>query len=559
MRTMKHMSGAEALMEVFGKEGVEYIFGIQGATEVYFMDALENTPGIKYILGLHEVVSAGMAEGYSRASGKVGVLNLHTNSGLAAATPMLGNACIGGVPLVITAGQQDTRLISQEPALTGDLVRIAGPFTKWATEITHTEDIPMIMHRAFKVAKQAPSGPVFVSLPQNILNQSADFEYEKGAELSAGTHPAPESIAAAAELLAVSDNPILIIEEGITRNNALDEIVLLAETIGARVYQHWMADVNFPVRHPLYMGDIDLTSPETRDLLGSADIVIVVGAMLFAQPVPLPKPLLPPATRVIQIDDNPWQIAKNFPIACGIEGNIRIALGQLITALKKKLYGRKMEEIHKRREEISSATTQKRKYFLEACEKNANEIPITPARLMMEIEKALPPDVIVIDDCWTSSERLRSILNLKNPGSYQRSRQGGSIGYGLPGALGAKLGSPPETPVVAVVGDGSAMWSIQSLWTAAHYNIPVTFIVLANSSYQQVRKMKHLVLGAAAAGRYIGTELTNPVIDFCALAKAMGVGAKRVEKPEDLNRILIDAFTMGKPNLVEVVVQRDIV
>lgn len=553
---MKHMSGVEALMEVFTKEGVEYIFGIHGATEVYFMDALEKTVGIKYILGLHEVVSAGMAEGYSRASGKVGVLNLHTNSGLAAAMPMLGNACIGGVPLVITAGQQDTRLIPQEPALTGDLVRMARPFTKWATEITHSEDVPMIMHRAFKVAKQAPSGPVFVSLPQNILYQSADFEYEKGAELSPGTCPDPESINTAAELLSTAARPVLFVEEGITKNGALEEIVDFAETIGAPVYQHWMADVNFPVRHPLYMGDLDLASLDTRELLGKADIMIVVGAMFFAQPVPLSKALLPPSTKVIQIDDNPWQIAKNFPVACGIEGNIKTALAQLTTALKKKLTRLDLEDIRKRREGISVAVTQKRTAFMKACETHANDIPIAPTRLMMELENTLPPGTRIVDDCWSSSAYLRNILSLSEPDSYQRSRQGGSIGYGLPGALGVKLGSPPDTPVVAVVGDGSAMWSIQSLWTAAHYDIPVTFIVLANSSYQQVRKMKHLLMGEAAAGKYMGTELTNPTNDFCKLAEGMGVRARRAERPEELNQILTDAFSTNRPNLVEVAVQR---
>lgn len=173
---MSMMTGKKALMELLRSEGVEYVFGIPGATEVLFMDGLEDCPEIEYILGLHEVVASGMAEGYARASGKVGVVNLHTGPGVAAAMPMLYNAHLGGVPLLVTAGQQDTRLLMQEPALTGDLVGMASQFTKWSTEVLYAADIPLVIRRAFKIATHPPTGPVFVSLPQDVLEQDVDFE-----------------------------------------------------------------------------------------------------------------------------------------------------------------------------------------------------------------------------------------------------------------------------------------------------------------------------------------------------------------------------------------------
>ena len=443
---MKQMTGAEALMEVYLKEGVEYVFGIHGATEVYFMDALENTPQIKYMLGLHEVVCAGMGEGYARASGKVGVLNLHTNTGLAAALPLLGNAHTGGVPLVVTVGQQDTRLMAQEPALTGDLIRIAGPFCKWATEITHPEDIPMIMHRAFKVAKQTPSGPVVVSLPLNVMSAVADFEYEKGADLFTGLCPDPAAIDAAVAILSSASSPVLFVEEGITRSDALKEIVDLAETCGAPVYQHWMADVNFPVHHPLYMGDLDLYSPKTRDLFQAADVLIVVGASFFALPTHLPKAMVPPSTKVIQIDDNPWQLAKNFPVACGIEGNIKVSLKALTLALKKNLSGKAMEAIAQRSAETAAVTLKKREALLADCLKEKDAVPISPSRLMTEIRDTLPPGSRIVDDCWTSSGLLRHILDLKEPLAYQRPRQGGASDTAFPEPWGPNWDLPQRRP-----------------------------------------------------------------------------------------------------------------
>ena len=178
---MTVMTGAKTVMEIFRREGVENIFGLPGSTELKFMDVLQDTPDIKYILCLHENIAVSMAEGYSRTSGKVGVVNLHTCAGLSSSLAMLLNAHLGGVPILVTAGQQDTRLLLQEPDMTGDLVGMASQFTKWSTEISYAADIPIAIRRAFKVAMQPPTGPVYVVLPMDVLSKSFDFEYEASA------------------------------------------------------------------------------------------------------------------------------------------------------------------------------------------------------------------------------------------------------------------------------------------------------------------------------------------------------------------------------------------
>ncbi len=552
---MSMMTGRKALMELLRSEGVEYVFGIPGATEVLFMDGLEDCPEIKYILGLHEVVVSGMAEGYARTSGKVGVVNLHTGPGVAAAMPMLYNAHLGGVPLLVTAGQQDTRLLMQEPALTGDLVGMAGQFTKWSTEVLYAADIPLAIRRAFKIATHPPTGPVFVSLPQDVLEQDVDFESIPRAPSFTQLRPDQEAINRAVELLAKARTPAIIVESGVAKNDALSEVVKLAELIGACVYQPWMADVNFPVSHPQYLEDLDIGSLHAREILQSVDVLVAIGVPLFSQPFHLPEPLLTTNTKVIQIDNDPWEIAKNFPVAAGIQGDIKVSLAELTGVLQKSMSARAHEAAEIRAKSIAREKKRMTEAFLEKARQERDSVPISVSRLMQELKDALKPDTLVVDDCWSASRTLRRTMDFTEPKSFQRSRGGGSIGWGMSGPLGVKLACP-DRPVVAVVGDGSAMWSIQSLWTAARYDIPVTYVICANARYCQVKIMQKLILGEKAKGRDLGMDLAEPRIDFCQLAQAMGVRGQKVERPEELKEALKLALESGKPGLVEVYIEK---
>jgi benzoylformate decarboxylase len=550
---MSTVTGKEALMQILRREGVEYVFGIPGATEVQFVDAMEDRPELRYILCLHELAAVGMAEGYARTSGKVGFLNLHTGTGLAAGMPMLSNAYWGGVSLVVTVGQQDSRLLAEEPAMSDNLVKIAAPFTKWATEVIRPEDIPTVMRRAFKIATHPPTGPVMVSLPGDVLADSLDFDYPPSGHSYTRLHPDDRSIEAAVELLSAARNPAIIVEDGVTKCEALDEVVHFAEQIGARVYQPWMSDVNFPVHHPQYIGDMDPNSLSTRDILEKVDVLVVVGAMFFQQAIHLSRPLVPPTTKVIQIDNNPWQIAKNFPIACGVEGDIKVALADLSAALEGVLTSTARAATAERVHAIAA----EKQAMMEAFEKKAlaerDNTPISGTRLMAEIRDAIKPDTRIVDDCWSYSAILRRTIPFAELRSYMRARGGGSIGGGLPTAIGAKLGSP-DRPVVCVSGDGSAMWSIQSLWNASRYDIPVTFIIISNACYRQVRIMKTRIMGEEVKGRNLGTCISPPEIDFCKIAEGLGLTAQRVVEPDELRPALKNALDAASATLIDVAV-----
>lgn len=552
---MVQTAGKDALMEIMVREGVEYVFGIPGATEILFMDALEKVPRIKYILGLHEVVCCGMAEGYARASGRPGFLNLHTGPGLAAALPLLYNAHAGGVPLVITVGQNHTRLLQYDPHLSGDIVGMGKLYTKWSTEIYHAEDIPAVMQRAFKMAMQPPTGPVLISIPQNVLTGDFDFEYKPSTVVFPRLRPDMAALDQAVSILKKARQPVIFVESGVTRCEAMDETVRFAELTGAQVYQGWMSDVNFPVTHPQYLGDLDPTAPPAKELFQEADVLIGIGCPMFGQGFFNPEPTLPKGIKIVQMDENPWEIGKNFPVDCGIQGDIKAALSELNDRLVKAMSEKDLAEAKIRADKIARTKAGQEARLRRQIEEEKDNAPISISRLMADIKAVIKPETLIVDDCWSSSGMLRQVLDLDRPKTFFRSRRGGSIGWGLPGALGVKLGLP-DKKVLAVSGDGSAAWSMQSLWTAARYHIPVTYVITNNATYRQVKITRRIVLGDYPLDeKHTGMELDETVVDFSLLAQSMGVQGRRVKNPEELGEALKRSLDSDEPGLVEVLVE----
>jgi benzoylformate decarboxylase len=289
--------------------------------------------------------------------------------------------------------------------------------------------------------------------------------------------------------------------------------------------------------------------------LKDMDVLIGIGCSLFAQGFFNPEPTLPSHVRVIHVDENPWEIGKNFPVDCGIQGDIKAVLAELNESLEKGTPPKVREEAEGRAKEIAQEKSALRHQLSRQIETERDRIPISISRLMTEIRDAVTSDTVIVDECWSSSGMLRQVLDQTKSKTFFRSRKGGSIGWGLPGALGVKL-ALPDKPVVAVVGDGSAAWSIQSLWTAARYRIPVTFVITNNATYRQVKLVRKMVLGDYPLNeKHAGMELNDPVLNFAMLAESMGVRAETVRDPEDLGRALKAAVDSREPRLVEVFVE----
>ncbi|MEE9325079.1 MAG: thiamine pyrophosphate-binding protein [Dehalococcoidia bacterium] len=553
---MPLMSGKEALMETLISEKVEYVFGNPGSTEAVFMEGLYNRPEIQYILGLHETVAMGMAEGYAWASGKPGVVNVHALPGLANALSVLYNAQKADIGLVVTAGQQDTRLMQREPGLSGDLLQMARPFTKWSTEVYHAADIPLVMHRAFKVANQPPTGPVFVSLPQDVLEQREEVETTPPSHAYPPFSPDPEAIDRAAELLARAKRPALFVGFRLSRCDALKEAAQLAEMVGARVYENTVRpEAAFPTNHPLFVGGVSTDSSDAPDIFQDVDVILAVGANFVAQLFYLPKPLINPNTRVIHMDIDPWEIGKNQSTQVGIVGDIKEGLQALTEALRKRMSPEAKRVARARAKEIGEETKKRREVLWERAQHNWDRTPISDTRLMVELRECLEPGTIIVDGSVTASRALRDYFDFSEPKSYLSFRDDdGSLGDSLPMALGVKL-AQPDRPVVGIVGDGTSLYSIQALWTAAHYDIPVPIIICSNATYRILKINAVRVMGQKVKDRLHSLDFFDPPIDFARLAQGFGIHGEQVRDPKDLRPALEKALHLGKPALVDVIIE----
>ena len=316
-------AGKHILLDLLASEGVEFIFGNPGTTELPLLDAMVVEDRIRYILGLNEVVVMGMADGYAQATGRLAVCNLHAAPGLGNAMGMMYNAARAGAPVLVTAGQQDMSIRLTEPLLWNDLATLARPLCKWSFEVASLAELPRAVRRAAKVALTAPTGPVFLSIPGDVLTALAGDDLDLGAPTRIGPRSRgdAETIAAAAAMIRLAQSPVILAGDAVAKSGAHAELAALAEAIGAPVYLEGMANTAaFPSNHRLYGGSVARMAPAMRALLDNHDLVVSIGADLLTQSQASGVEAIKTGTKLIHIDDEPWQIGKNFATQAAIQG-----------------------------------------------------------------------------------------------------------------------------------------------------------------------------------------------------------------------------------------------
>jgi benzoylformate decarboxylase len=546
------LTGKQALLEQLIADGVHYIFGNPGTTEQAFMDALQDYPQLEFILCLHEGAAVSMADAFARATGKPAFVQLHIAPGLGNALGMIFNAMASHSPLLVYAGQSASRALFQEPLLSGDLVAMAAPVTKWAYEVGHAADVPQAVRRGMKIAEEAPRGPVFLGIPIDVMDEEAEVTIEPTRPTHWRVRPDPAAIDEAAGILARSERPLVIIGDGVALAEGQAEVARVAELLGAPIYNGYSSEVNVASDHPLLVGTLPRTTLDAADvatkLLARHDVLLAVGTPLFRFAFPTPGGMTPTGTKVIQIDVDGWEIGKNLAGALGIQADCKAALEELI----ERLSVRPPAGAAERAETIAADVRKKREQQLAADREGWDASPISAARLMGELAAVLPPDAAIFEEAISSSATMARYI-MPSPGRYFRAR-GGGIGPGLPGAVGLKL-ALPDLPVVGVVSDGSAMYNITALWTAAHHRVPVTWVVCNNASYQILKQNVMDYLGPGHVDRkFVAMDLTDPPLRFDRIAESMGVHGRRVERPEDIRPALEEALGLGAPALVDVAI-----
>lgn len=550
------MRGIEAFLELLHAHGVRHIFGNPGTTELPLNDVLVRDRRIQYVLGLQEVPVMAIADGYAMAGRRLGVVNLHISPGLGNAMGLLYNAFREGTPLLVTAGQQDRRLQFEEPILGSDLAAVARPWTKWSVEVPRVEDLPSAVRRAIQLATTPPTGPVFLSLPLDVQMAIAELDVTPAAPIFVELSPDPAALARALPLLLAAKSPVILAGSRVLEQNAVVELIALAETWGAPVISEsgtTHGRVPFPCTHPLQDDGLPLWSPEVLTRLAEFDVALVVGMDLLRQYVYFdpPRPL-PASLKLIQIDEDAYQLGKNYPLAAAIWGHMRPALAQLTAQLQTHITPAHRADAAERIAHYSSKQLRARAELLAQAKSEQPQRPLTPLALMETISRVLPQDAAVIEEAVTTTNRVLERLGRLPTTDGYFGHRGWALGWGLGCTIGVKL-AWPDRPVLGLIGDGAALYGIQGLWTAAKYRIPAVFVIPNNRTYQILKVgARGLGLEHARAGRYEGLDLAGPPIDYVSLARAFGVEAHLVTEPEELSARLAAAWSRTEPILFEV-------
>lgn len=543
------ITGRSAFLALLQDEGITHLFGNPGTTELPIMAALPDYPDLKYVLGLQEAIVVAMADGFSRASGKLSSCNVHVAPGLGNAMGSLYNAKWIGSPMIITAGQQEQGHGLTEPLLYDPLVPMAEPLCKWSVEVTRLVDLPMIVRRAAKVAMTPPTGPVFISLPGDILNDEAEIEMGASTRVDANVRPSDATLKALATRLLEAKSPVIVAGHECATSNALDEAGDFATALGAPVYQQTVNyGSHFMSEHPAFVGSLNRSQTQVRDTLSKHDLLILLGSDQLRMSVFSETEPLPDGMPVIQLGMRDWELAKNFACEMAIKSDVRETLQVLTPLLTSTATAAQRDAAAKRLSDITGDNwSVRRDRFMEDVESRDPGELMDPTFLMKRIVEACTPDTVVVDEGLTSTTSLLKMLPFTDPNGYFGLASGG-IGFAMAGAVGIQL-AQPSRPTVAVVGDGSAMYSIQSLWTAANLDIPLTYVICNNASYHIIKQRLKAFHGVED---YIGMDFNNPPLDFAGIAKSMGVTAHRIERADDVAPALAEATTSGKPRLLDV-------
>jgi benzoylformate decarboxylase len=521
-RGIREVTVREAVFELFRSFGLTTVFGNPGSTELpMFRDFPAD---FRYVLGLQESLAVGMADGFAQASRNAALVSLHSAVGVGHALGNIFTAFRNQTPLVIVAGQQARSILPYEPFLYSDqAAEFPKPYVKWSCEPARAEDVPAAIARAYYVAMQAPQGPTFVSIPVDDWNRKCQpVEPRVVSRRTAGD---PRALVEAAAALARARRPVFVAGAGVARDDAWDELIALAERHEAPVWASPMSARNaFPEDHRLFAGFLAADRARIVTALADADLVVVLGAPAFTYHVEGAGPHVPPGASLLQLTDNPGQAAWT-PVGQAIVTHLKLGLRALL-------------------EGPAPATRAPVKARRHAA--RVSPARLTDAYLLQEIAALRPAGTVLVEEAPSTRGPLHDYLPILDRDGFYTCASGG-LGHGLPAAVGVAL-ARPEAKVIALMGDGSSMYSIQSLWSAAQAHLALVFVVVNNRRYEAL----HQFASHFGLPKLQGTRL--PALDFCGLALAQGVAAVRVTRAQDLRAALVDAFGFTRPILVEVVV-----
>jgi len=544
--------GAEILLEILRSEGTQFIFGNPGTTELPLIDALVVNPDFRYVWGLQEATAVGMADGYAQASGKPAFVNLHTSGGLGHGMGAIMNAKIARAPMVVTAGQQDLRHILADPLLAADLVGMASPVAKWCFEPNSLDDLPLILRRAFHSSMSPPRGPVFLSLPMNILDEIGSPRVVPPSRIELSNVGVGLKELASGLLRFNRGRTVIVAGNDIAELGLGKAIARVAELIGAPVYgASWPSVNNYASIDPFWRGSLPTTAKGISETLGRYDCLLGLGGKSLVSIVYTMRDPIPDSIEFYHISEDANDLGYNDAPKLGIFGNVRATLEALAHELEPKVPSAIIKQ------NIEYARQQKDILWRELMEQTDAAIrgdqkiePIVAAR---EVLRPLPDGFLLVDEAPCSNLFTQAMHRSTGGRQYFHNR-GGALGWGMPAAIGVSL-ARDHAPVLCMVGDGSAMYSPQALWSAVHEEVPVVFVVLNNFEYGI---LKNFMLSQpqynAKEHGFLAMDICQPKVDFQSLASSMGVESTFVGSHRKISEAVEAALNTGKPHLIEIAV-----
>jgi thiamine pyrophosphate-dependent acetolactate synthase large subunit-like protein len=556
----RQLTGRFAILEQLRADGLTHIFGNPGTVEQGFLDAMWEYPDLQYVLTLHETVAVMMADGYARATQRPAVVQIHSSPGLGNAIGAIYQAYRGHAPLVVLGGDAGVKYQSMDAQMAADLVSMAKPVTKWSTTVVDPASTLRVLRRAIKIAATPPMGPVYVCLPQDVLDAITTEPVRPTSIPSTRVAPNNELLEEAADMLLAAKRPMIFIGNGVAWSQAHAELERVADLLGAEVWEADGGELNMRHDHPLYQGSLGhMFAAQSRPVTTKGDANLIVGTYMVPEVFPSVEDIFAPEANTIHIDLNAYEIAKNHPVTLGLVSDPKLTLARLAEVLEAKQSKTHAKAAADRRAVIGGAKQQARDKALEQDRADRDHEPLHFSRFMEELAKHLPSGAIVFDEALTNSPPLTRHLPPTKPGHFFQTR-GGSLGVGIPGALGAKLAKPDHT-VVGVTGDGGAMYTIQALWTAARHNIDAKFIICNNKSYRllQLNISEYWKEIDEPSHEFpLSFDLSKPELRFDQMARSMGVPAARIETADDIRPAILLALKTPGPFLLDVVLEGNV-
>ena len=517
----------DAVIDFMRRVGMTSVFGNPGSTELpMFRDFPAD---FRYVLGLQEAVVVGMADGYAQATRNAALVNLHSAAGVGNAMGNIFTAFKNRTPLVITAGQQARSILPFDPFLfSAQATELPKPYVKWSVEPARAADVPLAIARAYYLAMMPPRGPVLVSIPADDWDQPAELLQTRS--VSTELRAEPKLLEQIGATLNASRRPAFVVGAAVDRDNAWDAVVQLAERHQARVFAAPMSGrCSFPEDHPLFAGFLPAMREKIVALLDGHDCIFAIGAPAFTYHVEGNGPHLPPGAHLCQLTDDPSTAAWT-PAGTAVVGSIRLSVLDLLT-----------QALPPARALPPTRPTPPRAQA---------GAPLSVAYVMQTLHELRKPSDIIVEEAPSARSIMQTHLPITQSEGFFTMDSGG-LGYGMPAALGVAL-AKPQARIIGIFGDGSSMYSIQSLWSAAQLQLPITFLILNNGRYAALQDFAP-VFGFAADDPVQGTDL--PALDFVGLAQAQGCSAMWVSDAAALRDALQLALTRKdaqRPMLIEI-------